>query len=180
MSAGAITIGEAARASGVSAKMIRYYEETGLLAPAGRTAAGYRLYTEADLHALRFVRRARDLGFTLEDIKALLALWHDRTRASAQVRRLALDHVADLRRRIDALDGMARTLEDLAAHCCGDARPDCPILDDLASGPQSAPGATSSPPIAPGATSSQQVAPGATSRQGERAPGAAPSRRGTR
>lgn len=82
------------------------------------------------------MRRARDLGFTMEDIRALLALWHDRSRASAQVRRLALDHVADLRRRIDALDGMARTLEDLAAHCGGDARPDCPILDDLASGRQ--------------------------------------------
>jgi MerR family copper efflux transcriptional regulator len=135
VSAGAVTIGEAARATGVSAKMIRYYEETGLIAPAARTASGYRLYAEADLPALRFVRRARDLGFSVEDIRALLALWHDRARASAQVRALALSHVSDLRRRIEALEGMARTLENLAAHCVGDARPDCPILDDLAAGP---------------------------------------------
>ena len=137
MSAGAVTIGEAARATGVSAKMIRYYEETGLIAPAARTASGYRLYAASDLHALRFVRRARDLGFSVEDIRALLALWHDRARASAQVRALALSHVSDLRRRIEALEGMARTLENLAAHCGGDARPDCPILDDLAAGPHS-------------------------------------------
>ncbi|KQP95059.1 hypothetical protein ASF60_02480 [Methylobacterium sp. Leaf113] len=142
MSAEAITIGEAARATGVSAKMIRYYEEIGLLAPTERTASGYRLYAPADLHALRFVRRARDLGFAIDDIRALLGLWHDRSRASAQVRQLALAHVADLRRRIDALAGMARTLEDLAAHCGGDARPDCPILDDLAAGPHDSPGAT--------------------------------------
>ncbi|WP_431739881.1 MerR family DNA-binding protein [Methylobacterium goesingense] len=147
--------------------MIRYYEETGLLAPAGRTAGGYRLYTAADLHALRFVRRARDLGFTLEDIRALLALWHDRARASAQVRRLALDHVADLRRRIDALEGMARILEDLAAHCGGDARPDCPILDDLAAG-------------RPDAPSGPQDASAATPRQGEHDPEASPSPRGER
>ncbi|MCJ2047254.1 Cu(I)-responsive transcriptional regulator [Methylobacterium sp. J-078] len=137
MSADAVTIGEAARGTGVSAKMIRYYEETGLIAPAARTASGYRLYAESDLHALRFVRRARDLGFSVEDIRALLALWHDRARASAQVRALALSHVSDLRRRIEALEGMARTLENLAAHCGGDARPDCPILDDLAAGPHS-------------------------------------------
>ncbi|NEU12437.1 Cu(I)-responsive transcriptional regulator [Methylobacterium sp. BTF04] len=132
--ADSITIGEAARATGVSAKMIRYYEETGLLGPAARTASGYRLYAPADLHALRFVRRGRDLGFSVEDIKALLALWQDRARASAKVKALALGHVDDLRRRIAALEDMARTLSDLAEHCCGDARPDCPILDDLAAG----------------------------------------------
>ncbi|MCJ2036601.1 Cu(I)-responsive transcriptional regulator [Methylobacterium sp. J-068] len=142
MSGAPVTIGEAARATGVSAKMIRYYEETGLIAPAARTRSGYRLYVASDLHALRFVRRARDLGFAVEDIRALLALWHDRARASAEVRALALAHVTDLRRRIDALEDMARTLEDLAAHCGGDARPDCPILDDLAAGPPPKPAAT--------------------------------------
>ncbi|UMY20143.1 MerR family DNA-binding protein [Methylobacterium organophilum] len=115
--------------------MIRYYEETGLIAPAERTAAGYRLYAPADLHALRFVRRARDLGFSMTEITELLALWHDRSRASAGVKAVALAHVGDLRRRIAELEGMARTLEDLARRCCGDDRPDCPILDDLAGGP---------------------------------------------
>lgn len=130
-----MNIGQAARASGVSAKMIRYYEETGLLGPAGRTAAGYRVYSEGDLHALRFVRRARDLGFSMREIADLLALWQDRSRASAAVKAVALDHVADLRRRIGELEAMARTLEHLAERCCGDERPDCPILDDLAGGP---------------------------------------------
>ncbi|ACS40637.1 MULTISPECIES: Cu(I)-responsive transcriptional regulator [Methylorubrum] len=134
MSAPSVTIGEAARATGVSAKMIRYYEETGLLGPAGRTAAGYRVYSEADLHALRFVRRARDLGFSMREIADLLALWHDRSRASGAVKAVALGHVADLRRRIGELEAMARTLEHLAERCCGDDRPDCPILDDLAGG----------------------------------------------
>ncbi|WP_027172240.1 Cu(I)-responsive transcriptional regulator [Methylobacterium sp. 10] len=129
---GAVTIGVAAKATGVSAKMIRYYEETGLLPPADRTASGYRLYGEEDLHTLRFVRRARDLGFSVEDIAGLLALWQDRGRASAQVKALALHHVADLRRRIAELEAMARTLASLADHCSGDSRPDCPILDDLA------------------------------------------------
>ncbi|MEE7458741.1 Cu(I)-responsive transcriptional regulator [Methylorubrum populi] len=128
----AVTIGEAARATGVSAKMIRYYEETGLLGPAERTASGYRLYGEADLHALRFVRRARDLGFSMREIAELLGLWQDRSRASAAVKRVALGHVGDLRRRIAELEAMARTLEHLAERCCGDERPDCPILDDLA------------------------------------------------
>ena len=127
-----VTIGEAARATGVSAKMIRYYEETGLLGPAERTASGYRLYGEADLHALRFVRRARDLGFSMREIAELLGLWQDRSRASAAVKSVALGHVRDLRRRIAELEAMARTLEHLAERCCGDERPDCPILDDLA------------------------------------------------
>ncbi|MET0257300.1 MAG: Cu(I)-responsive transcriptional regulator [Methylobacterium sp.] len=135
MTGRSVTIGEAARATGVSAKMIRYYEETGLLGAAERTAAGYRLYAEADLHALRFVRRARDLGFAMTEIAELLALWRDRSRASAGVKAVAQAHVADLRRRIADLEGMARTLEDLAERCCGDDRPDCPILEDLAAGP---------------------------------------------
>lgn len=135
MSAQSVTIGEAARATGVSAKMIRYYEETGLLGAAERTASGYRVYGESELHALRFVRRARDLGFSMPEIAELLALWHDRSRASAGVKAVAQAHVADLRRRIAELESMARTLTDLAERCCGDSRPDCPILDDLAAGP---------------------------------------------
>ncbi|BBK41409.1 Cu(I)-responsive transcriptional regulator [Allostella vacuolata] len=127
-----MTIGEAAAATGVSAKMIRYYEEIGLVPAAGRTAAGYRVYGPHDVHTLRFVRRARDLGFAVDRIAALLALWRDRSRASADVRRLAVDQAALLRRRIDELQSMVRTLEHLAEHCHGDARPDCPILDDLA------------------------------------------------
>lgn len=130
-----VTIGTAARRTGISAKMIRYYEEIGLVGSAERNAGGYRLYGPADLHALRFVRRARDLGFSVEEIRALLALWRDRGRASAQVKALALGHVAELRRRIAALEDMARTLGELARHCGGDARPDCPILDDLARSP---------------------------------------------
>ncbi|MHC2104856.1 Cu(I)-responsive transcriptional regulator [Methylobacterium sp.] len=132
MSAGPITIGEAARRTGVSAKMIRWYEATGLLPPATRSEAGYRHYDDADLHTLRFVRRARDLGFSVEAIADLLALWRDRARPSAGVKAIAEEQIADLRRRIGELEGMARTLERLAESCCGDARPDCPILDDLA------------------------------------------------
>ncbi|MDP4021544.1 Cu(I)-responsive transcriptional regulator [Methylobacterium sp. NEAU 140] len=132
MSADLVTIGEAARRTGVSAKMIRWYEARGLLPPAARTEAGYRHYGPADLHTLRFVRRARDLGFGVETIADLLALWRDRARPSAGVKAIAQAQIADLRRRIDALEAMARTLEHLADACCGDARPDCPILDDLA------------------------------------------------
>ena len=129
---GTVTIGEAARRTGVSAKMIRWYEETGLLPPAPRSESGYRHYGPADLHALRFIRRARDLGFGVEAIGELLALWHDRARPSAAVKALALAQVGELRQRIAELEGMARSLEHLARTCCGDGRPDCPILDDLA------------------------------------------------
>jgi len=129
---GPVTIGEAAAASGVSAKMIRYYEAVGLIPPAGRTQAGYRTYAAADVHTLRFVRRARDLGFGVDEIAALLALWRDRSRASADVRQVAVDHIGQLRQRIAELQAMVRTLEHLAHHCHGDDRPDCPILDDLA------------------------------------------------
>jgi Cu(I)-responsive transcriptional regulator len=127
-----MNIGEAAKASGVSAKMIRYYEETGLIPAASRTEAGYRVYTEQDVHRLRFVRRARDLGFSVEGIGELLGLWGDRSRQSADVKRLALAQVADLRRRIRELEEMADTLETLACTCHGDDRPECPILRDLA------------------------------------------------
>ncbi|GJD45948.1 HTH-type transcriptional regulator HmrR [Methylobacterium cerastii] len=127
-----MTIGEAARASGVSAKMIRYYESTGLIAEAARSEAGYRHYTEVGIHTLRFIRRARDLGFTVEQIGTLLALWRDRDRASADVKRIALEHVAALERKAEELHAMSRTLTALAARCHGDARPYCPIMEDLA------------------------------------------------
>lgn len=127
-----MTIGEAAKASGVTAKMIRHYEALNLLKPATRTAAGYRIYDENEIHTLRFIRRARDLGFSIREIDALLALWHNRRRTSGDVRKLAAAHVAALDRKIEELQSMRRTLEQLIDHCHGDSRPDCPILDDLA------------------------------------------------
>jgi MerR family gold-responsive transcriptional activator of gol and ges genes len=126
-----MNIGEAARASGVSAKMIRYYEETGLIPTAGRTASGYRTYGPKEVQILRFVRRARDLGFPLEKVADLLALWRDRSRASADVKRLAEDQVAALEARIAEMQAMQATLRHLVHSCAGDDRPDCPILDDL-------------------------------------------------
>jgi MerR family transcriptional regulator, copper efflux regulator len=127
-----MNIGEAARASGVTAKMIRYYESVGLLAPQARTQAGYRVYGEDEIHTLRFIRQARRLGFLVDDIRKLLALWQDRSRASAEVKAIALEHVAELERRIAELTDMRDTLAHLAGHCHGDARPDCPILEQLA------------------------------------------------
>jgi Cu(I)-responsive transcriptional regulator len=134
--AGFDNIGQAAKASGVSAKMIRHYESLGLLSPARRTAAGYRIYDQNDIHTLRFVRRARDLGFSIREIEQLLGLWQNRRRSSADVRRVAQQHVEDLNRKIEELQAMRRTLEQLVHHCHGDHRPECPILDDLASAPQ--------------------------------------------
>ncbi len=128
-----MNIGEAARASSVSAKMIRYYEATGLLAAAPRSAGNYRTYSQADIHTLRFIRRARDLGFDMASIARLLALWRNEHRSSAEVKRIADSHIASLRDRIGQMQAMLRTLEHLSHHCHGDARPDCPILDDLAS-----------------------------------------------
>ena len=127
-----MTIGQAAKSSAVSAKMIRHYESIGLLPKAQRTEAGYRLYDENDVHTLRFIQRARSLGFPLETIRTLLALWRNRRRSSAQVKDLALKHVGDLERKIAEMQGMVRTLKHLAHNCHGDERPDCPILDDLA------------------------------------------------
>jgi Cu(I)-responsive transcriptional regulator len=129
-----MNIGEAAAASGVSAKMIRYYEQAGLIAPPARTMSGYRVYSANDIHALRFVRRARDLGFTVEQIGELMQLWRDRSRASADVKRIALEHVKVLDAKRREIEEMAKALKHLAAHCHGDARPDCPIIDDLAQG----------------------------------------------
>jgi Cu(I)-responsive transcriptional regulator len=127
-----MNIGQAAGRSGVSAKMVRHYESLGLLPKVARTEAGYRQYGDAEVHTLRFIRRARDLGFSMAEIGELLKLWQNRRRASADVKRIALAHVADLERRIDEMASMKRTLERLAACCHGDQRPDCPILDELA------------------------------------------------
>jgi Cu(I)-responsive transcriptional regulator len=128
-----MNIGEAAARSGVSPKMVRHYESLGLLPRVARTEAGYRQYGDAEVHTLRFIRRARDLGFSMAEIAELLKLWQNRRRASGDVKRIALAHVADLERRMSEMAAMKRTLEDLASHCHGDDRPDCPILDELES-----------------------------------------------
>lgn len=125
-------IGEAAALSGVSAKMIRHYEGIGLIPPAGRSVAGYRLYSDNDLHRLRFIKRSRTLGFSMRQIETLLGLWDDRARASAEVKQLAQAHARELGEKIREMQAMQRTLEALAERCHGDDRPDCPILDDLA------------------------------------------------
>ncbi len=127
-----MNIGEAAKVSGVSAKMIRYYEETGLIAKADRSRSGYRIYGDSEVHTLQFIRRARDLGFSVKAIGQLLELWQDRERASADVKAVALSHVAELKGKIAELEAMSKTLLHLAKNCQGDKRPDCPILDDLA------------------------------------------------
>ncbi|MBX3603356.1 MAG: Cu(I)-responsive transcriptional regulator [Rubrivivax sp.] len=127
-----MNIGEVAARSGISPKMVRHYEQLGLLPRIARSDAGYRRYGARELHTLRFIRRARDLGFSIAEIAELLALWQDRRRASAQVKRIALAHVADLDRRMAELAQMKGTLQRLAACCHGDERPDCPILDELA------------------------------------------------
>ena len=127
-----MNIGEASAASGVSAKMIRYYESVGLIPEAPRTEAGYRIYEGNEVHTLRFIRRARDLGFSVKDISQLLALWQDRNRASADVKAFALQHIDELNTKIAELEAMVKTLEHLASNCQGNNRPDCPILDGLA------------------------------------------------
>ncbi len=127
-----VAIGEAAQRAGVSARMVRHYEGLGLLGAVARTDSGYRQYGEADVHTLRFIRRARDLGFSIDEITQLLGLWQDKARASSQVRQIAQQHVDSLAERIAAMQAMQRSLQALVACCHGDGRPDCPILDDLA------------------------------------------------
>ena len=134
-----MNIGEVARASGVSAKMVRYYESIGLIAPAPRTEAGYRVYALADMRVLQFIRRARDFGLPMDRVKLLVALWRDSNRASRDVKQLAMQHVAELRGKVAELTAMADTLQELADHCHGDDRPDCPVLRDLAGAAPSAP-----------------------------------------
>jgi len=130
-----VKIGEASGASGISERMIRHYEKIGLMPAAARRDSGYRDYDERDLHTLRFIGRARDLGFSIEEIRKLLALWQDRGRASADVKALALARATELKRKERALHEMRRSLEHLADTCQGDARPDCPILGGLEDGP---------------------------------------------
>ncbi len=127
-----IPIGQAARLSQVSAKMIRHYESLGLLSTVARTDNGYRQYSEADVRSLQFIKRGRNLGFSMAEIAELVDLWHNRKRASASVKRIAQKHVDELTQRIESMQAMQRTLASLLAHCQGDERPDCPILDDLA------------------------------------------------
>ena len=127
-----VSIGQAARLSGISPKMLRHYESLGLLGAVARTDSNYRQYSLADVHTLRFIRRARDMGFGLDAITELVGLWHNRKRSSASVKRIAQKHQQALTERIDALQAMQRSLETLLCLCPGDGRPDCPILDDLA------------------------------------------------
>jgi Cu(I)-responsive transcriptional regulator len=127
----AVNIGEAAARSGVSAKMVRHYEALGLIAGVARRNNGYRQYSERDIHTLQFIKRARDLGFSMAEIAELVSLWQNRRRTSASVKRIAQAHAEDLRRRIEAMQAMQKALATLI-HCChGDQRPDCPILEDL-------------------------------------------------
>lgn len=127
-----MNIGQASKSSGVTAKMIRYYESIELIKAGRRTDAGYRIYGDSDVHMLRFIKRARTLGFSLEQIKDLLSLWQDPERASADVKAIAQSHVAQLQQRIQELTEMRDTLSELADACNGDHRPDCPILHSLA------------------------------------------------
>lgn len=129
---GPVSIGQAARRAGVSTRMARHYESLGLLKPVARTESNYRQYGDADVHTLRFIRRARDLGFSMDEIAALLGLWQDKARASAQVKLIAQRHIDSLSERIAAMQAMQRSLQELVGCCHGDQRPDCPILDDLA------------------------------------------------
>ncbi|EJD6581238.1 Cu(I)-responsive transcriptional regulator [Providencia rettgeri] len=126
-----MNIGQAAKLSGISAKMIRYYEQTGLIPKAKRTNAGYRYYSQTDIDSLNLIRRARTLGFPTEQISVLLCLWRNRERASADVKNMALTHLHELKRKINDLQGIANTLEVLTKHCHGNSDPDCPIIENL-------------------------------------------------
>jgi MerR family copper efflux transcriptional regulator len=129
---GYFNIGQASEASGVSAKTIRHYEEIGLVKPATRTFANYRIYSANDVHTLQFIKRARNVGFSMKQIGELLSLWQNTRRSSANVKKLALEHIKELETKIAEMQSMAATLKDLADHCHGDHRPECPILDGLA------------------------------------------------
>ena len=126
-----MNISDIAKATGISAKMIRYYEDSGLIGPVARSDSGYRVYGPRDIHTLGFIKRSRDMGFSVERIGELLALWRDRSRHSADVKRMALEHVAVLRQRIAELQDMVQTVQALADCCAGDERPDCPILQGI-------------------------------------------------
>lgn len=132
MDTSSCNIGGAAQASGVSAKMIRHYEAIGLIAKPARSFSGYRTYSERDIHTLRFIKQARNLGFSMKQISVLLSLWQNRTRPSREVKNIALQHIQELDEKIREMQAMKATLERLARHCHGDERPDCPILDGLA------------------------------------------------
>jgi len=129
---GLLDIGRAAAASGVSVKMIRHYEEIGLLGKVARTYANYRVYSGSNVHTLRFIKRARALGFPVDDIRGLLSLWQNKSRPSASVKKIAAGHMDELKRKIAEMQSMLTTLQHLTHNCHGDQRPDCPILDDLA------------------------------------------------
>lgn len=129
---GLLDIGRASKASSVTVKMIRHYEAIGLLKDVARTDANYRVYPDKDVHTLRFIKRARTLGFSIDDIRELLALWENKRRPSASVKKIAGGHVRDLKRRIQEMEYMVATLEHLTRNCHGDNRPECPILEDLA------------------------------------------------
>src|ERR1700739_1238550 len=129
-----MNIGAAARESGVSARMIRHYESVGLLPAAARTCTGYRKYTPADVHMLRFIRHSRELGFSIDQIQELLSLWQNRTRRSREVKALVRAHVQELNVKLDSLQAVKAALENLSRCCRGDDRPDCPIIEALAEG----------------------------------------------
>ena len=129
---GLVDIGRASKASGVSVKMIRHYEELGLLKGVARTFANYRVYSDRNVHTLRFIKRARTLGFSVDDIRELLSLWQNRSRSSASVKKVAGAHMASLESKIAEMQSMLKTLRHLTHNCHGDQRPDCPILEDLA------------------------------------------------
>lgn len=126
-----VNIGEAAKISGVNAKLIRHYESIGIIPKASRSDAGYRTYSETDVHILSFVKRSRNLGFSMKEIKKLVSLWRNKNRASSEVKNLAIKHIEEMEQKVFELQGMVRTLKHLAKTCHGDQRPDCPILSDL-------------------------------------------------
>ncbi|NUN06895.1 MAG: Cu(I)-responsive transcriptional regulator [Bdellovibrio sp.] len=127
-----MNIGQAAKISGVNAKLIRHYESIGIIPKASRSEAGYRTYSEADVHILSFVKRSRNMGFSMKEIKKLVSLWRNKTRASSEVKTLALKHIEEMEKKIQELQEMVKTLRHLSKNCHGDHRPDCPILNDLA------------------------------------------------